>query len=181
MWVNKIIEYVPGQHIPAVQPNSQFTPNSVNIMSQHELLVMLMEDMCHSGYVACMIGQIQVQNVSYSCLLRCLKQQLAGDSRDFPKLAVSDTKTNTAIKLWLHLFLKLCHYSIVNTTTTSPSPTQVIIIIIKHICFKHGCNLMLIFKTLMLCSTFHIIDCNIITPNSKRKKEHKKNERMCEP
>lgn len=40
---------------PAVRLRSQFNPHAVNIMSQHEHLVMLMVDTCQSGYVACMM------------------------------------------------------------------------------------------------------------------------------
>lgn len=54
----------PEQHFPAVQPNSKFTPNSVNIMSQHGPLVMVGGDSCHSGYAACVIGQTQIQRYS---------------------------------------------------------------------------------------------------------------------
>lgn len=49
------------QPSPVVLPNSQFTSDSVNIMTQHELLVMLMGDSCHTRYAPCMTGQTQVE------------------------------------------------------------------------------------------------------------------------
>lgn len=77
--MNTIIET-----IPAVWPNSQFTLNCVNITSQHEHLVMLIEDTCHSEYAARMIGQTEVQYILFVEMLEL------GNFRDPPKIRHQD-------------------------------------------------------------------------------------------
>lgn len=96
----------PKQHIPAVQPNS--TVYSKQCQHYESTTASCY---ANEGYISQWIcGMHDWTNTSpidasYSCLLRCLKPQWAGDPRDSPSLVESDTKTNTATKLWLCLLL----------------------------------------------------------------------------